>query len=125
MGKTTWEVEEMLRKGTAFSAPHGTTSVETSEFALNGLTSRLFSDEEFGINAEEYGNWLKKFGIDRLTLKFADGDYAVSQGGPFVNRVRDLGDPWNFEIRGYGDQLLPGCNAYGVRFEKTADVAKK
>lgn len=118
-------IEKMSGEGTAFSAPYGTTSVETSELALNGLTSRLFSDERLGIEAEEYGHWLDRNGITHLKVNFGDKDYAISQGGPFVNRLRDLGDPWKFEIRGYGNQILPGCGAYGVRFEKIADVAKK
>lgn len=118
-------IEEMLRKGTAFSASHGTTSAETSELELNGLTSRLFSDERLGIKAQEYGHWLKRIGVNKLTINFGGRDYAISQGGPFVNRVLDLGNQWNFEIRGYGNQLLPGYGAYGVRFEKTAEVAEK
>ncbi|MBS3096971.1 hypothetical protein J4480_06055 [Candidatus Woesearchaeota archaeon] len=116
-------VDELLRKGTAFSAHHGTASVETSEFELNGLTSKLFSDERLGIKAEEYGRWLKRIGINKLTVNFGDRNYAISQEGPFVNRVHDLGNPWDFELRGYG--IIPSYKAYGVRFEKTAEVAEK
>ena len=113
-------VEEMLRKGTAFCTSNGTTSVETSEFGLDELTSRLFADERLGIKAQEYGRWLKMFGINKLTLNFADRNYAISQGGPFVNRLYDEGtfDDY-FDIRGY--RILGSPHAYGVRFESIAE----
>ena len=52
-------VDEMIKKGTAFVAPHGETEVKTSEFGKNDLTSKLFSDKRLGIEAQEYGDWLK------------------------------------------------------------------
>ena len=112
-------VDEMLKNGTAFVAPHGQTAVQTSEFGKNNLTSRLFSDKRLGFEAQEYGDWLKERGRASQSMFFDLADYVKSQKGPYLNRLRVFGPGMDFDV--YGDRFLDfNVGAFGVRFEKAA-----
>jgi len=71
-------VDEMLKKGTAFTANHGRTNVETSNFGQTELTFKLFSDKKLGIKAQDYGDFVKGQGrktqsifFDRVRSRFS------------------------------------------------------
>jgi len=113
-------VDEMLRKGTAFTANHGQTNVSTSEFGQTKLTSNLFSDENLGIKAQDYGDWQKEQRRASQSIFFDGVDYANSQKGPYLNRLRVYGPDNFFVVNGYGRNLDGNNGAFGVRFEKTA-----
>lgn len=114
-------VDEMLRKGTAFTANHGQTDVSTSEFGQTELTSKLFSDEGLEIKAQDYGNWLMKDQKRSEQSFFFDGkDYAKSQKAPYLNRLRVLGPDIDFDVGGDYRGLNNDDGAFGVRFEKIA-----
>ncbi|MBI2549502.1 hypothetical protein HYW21_09240 [Candidatus Woesearchaeota archaeon] len=119
-------VDEMLGKGTAFTANHGQTDILVSEFGQFELTSRLFSDESLRIKAQDYGDWLKEQGRGSQSMVFGNKDYAKFQGGPYVNRLRVFGP--DFGVNVDGDVRFLDCNdggAFGVRFEKTAGGGAK
>ena len=119
-------VDEMLRKGTAFTANHGQINVSTSEFGQTELTSNLFSDGRLGINAQNYGDWLKEQGRDGQSMFFDQKDYAKSQKGPHLNRLRVFGPDGDFGVDGdYLWYLDVNGGAFGVSFEKTAEGGAK
>ncbi|HLC60628.1 MAG TPA: hypothetical protein VJJ52_04310 [Candidatus Nanoarchaeia archaeon] len=118
-------VDEMLKKGTAFTAKHGQTDIPVSEFGQTELTSRLFSDESLGINAQDYGNWLKKQGRSTQSMFFDNEGYTKSQKGPYTNRLRVGGPDFVFLVVGYLRYLVNNFGAFGVRFEKTAEGGPK
>lgn len=110
-------VDAMLKVGVAFVAPHGRTYVKTSEFGQTELTNKLFSDENLGINAEGYGDWLQSQGRDVQSFYLEGKDYARSQKGPHLNRLRAFGPDGGFSIGG-DDRVLDGDNgAFGVFFK--------
>jgi len=118
-------VDEMLRKGTAFTANHGRTNVQTSAFGEDNLTSRLFSDERLGIKAQDYGDFLKDQKVNTQLITFNPHDYAKSQKGPHVNRLR-LHSPGNFfGVYGVSWNLDLNDGAFGGRFEKAAEGGAK
>lgn len=118
-------IDEMLRKGTAVSANHGKIDVSTSKFGQTELTSILFSDEVLGIKAQEYGDWQKEQGRNVQSIFFDDANYAKSQGGPYVNRLRVCGPDVGFLVVGLNWFLDSNSGAFGVRFEKTAEGGPK
>ena len=117
-------VDEMLKNSIAFTANHGTTNVQTSEFGKNDLTSRLFSDKRLGFEAQEYGDWLKKQGRASQLMFFDIADYAKSQKGPYLNRLRVFGPVSEFDVIGYRDLGNDG-GAFGVHFEKIVEGGPK
>ena len=115
-------VDEMLEEGTAFTANHGQTEVETLDFGKNELTSRLFSDERLGIKAQDYGDFLQGQEREIQAIILDNGDYAKSQKGPYLNRLRFLGPGSGFVVGGDSRDLNDSfLGAFGVRFEKTAE----
>lgn len=119
-------VDEMLRNGTAFTANHGSTCVIASAFGEHDLTSRLYSDERLGIQAQTYGDWLRSQGINGQSIYFDDREYALSRAGPYLNRLRVHGSDVGFNV-GRISWFLRGDRggAFGVRFEKTAEGCEK
>ena len=113
-------VDEMLRNNIAFVAPHGETGVPTAEFGKNDLTLRLFSDKRLGIEAQEYGDWQKERGIASQSIFLDNADYAQSQEGLYLNRLRVCGSGGDFDVDGGSRGLVNNFGAFGVRFEKTA-----
>ena len=113
-------VDEMLKKGTAFTANHVQNTVSTSDFGQTELTSKLFSDERLGIKAQDYGDWQKDQGKKYQSMFFDSKDYARSQKGPYTNRLRVYGPDGGFGV--FGDFKILDLNdgAFGVRFEKAA-----
>ena len=119
-------VDEMLKSGIAFVAPHGLTEVQTSEFGKNDLTSRLFSDKGLGIEAQEYGDWLQSQGRNTNTFFMNEKNYSQAQKAPYLNRVRVCGPGFDFLVDGdYGSLYFNYFSAFGVRFEKTAEGGPK
>ena len=118
-------VDEMLKKGTAFTANHGKTDVQTSDFGQTELTSKLFSDEGQGITAQVYGDWLKEQKRNSQSMFFDSKDYAKSQKGPYTNRLRVYGPGLVFDVFGNNRFLHGYLGAFGVRFEKTAEGGPK
>ena len=118
-------VDEMLRRGTAFTASDGRTDVSTSKFGQTELTSMLFSDDISGIKAQDYGDWQKEQGRATQSIFFDDADYAKSQKAPYLNRLRVYGPDIVFFVVGYGRGLDNRNGAFGVRFEKTAEGGAK
>lgn len=118
-------VDEMLRNGTAITANHGKTNVSTSKFGQTELTSKLFSDGRLGINAQDYGDWLKGQGIGIQSILLDSRSYVKSQEGPYVDRLRAFGPGSGFNVNGYGRILGGNFSAFGVRFEKTAEGGAK
>ena len=110
-------IDEMLSNGTAFTFPHGQTSVATSEFGKNDLTLRMFSDKNLGFEAQEYGEWLKSQGREVNSFFMDDKSYA--QKASYLNRLRLYGPVDGFGVEGNGN-LDYYDGAFGVRFEKTA-----
>ena len=117
--------DEMLRKGTAFTANHGRTNIPVSEFGQTELTSRLFSGESLGIKAQDYGDWLKEQGRGAQSIFFNSEVYAKSQEGPYLNRLRVYGPDGDFIVGGGSRDLGDNDGAFGVRFEKTAEGGAK
>ena len=118
-------VDKMLKNGIAFTVNHELTEVHTSEFGKNDLTSRLFSDKRLGFKAQEYGDWLKEQGRASQSMFFDLADYAKSQKGPYLNRLRVYGPDNDFGVNG-GNWLLDYFDgAFGVRFEKIAEGGAK
>ncbi len=117
--------DEMLRKGAAFTARHGQTMVGTSEFGQTESTSKLFSDEGFGIKAQKYGDWLKEQGRNTQSMFFDTADYAKSQKGPYLTRLRVYGPLDDFSVLGNYGYLDGNYGAFGVRFEKAAEGGAK
>ncbi len=114
-------VDEMIRRDIAFTAPDGQTTVQTSEFGKNDLTSRLFFDKILGIEAQEYGDWLQSQGRNVNTF-FMDGKgYSKAKKGPYLNRLRVCGPGGGFSVDGYLRGLGSDLGAFGVRFEKAAE----
>jgi len=119
-------VDEMLRKGTAFTASYGQTNIPVSEFGQIELTSKLFSDEGLAIKAQDYGDWLNGQGIGIQSMSFDDEGYAKSQKGPYANRLSVYGRDYFFIALGICRLLdLNLYGAFGVRFEKTAAKAAR
>lgn len=112
--------DEMLKKGTAFTADYGQTEVNTSKFRETELTSKLFSDEKLGINAQDYGDFLKDQGRKTQLIVFDNREHAKSQKGPYMNRLCVYGTSGGFVVGGLDGGLFGGGGAFGVRFEKTA-----
>lgn len=118
-------VDEMIKRGTAFTASHGRTDIPASEFGQTELTFKLFSDEGLGIKAQDYGDWLKEQGRGPQSMVFDDEGYAKSQKGPYANRLRVYGPGNDFIVVGYWD-LVGGSGAFAVRFERPPKaVARK
>ena len=125
-------VDEMLRKGIAFRADHGRRRIPVSEIGQTELTSKLFSDPELGMTAENYADWLEKQGKDGLLISFSR---VVDRIDPlYLNRLRVFGPGLDFGVGGsykafgvnFGKVFGVNFGAFGVRFEKTAeDGAKK
>ena len=118
-------VDEMLKNGTAFVAPHGQTAVQTSEFGKNNLTSRLFSDKRLGFEAQEYGDWLQSQGRNPNTFFMNDKNYSQAQKAPYLNRLRVYGPDFGFIVVGDGRILDGNAGAFGVRFEKIVEGGPK
>ena len=118
-------VDEMLRKGTAFTANHGQTNIPVSELGQTELTSKLFSDVRLGIEAQNYGDWLEEQGRASQSMFFDVADHAKSQKGPYLNRLRVYGPVLDFGVFGILRDLDYYFGAFGVRFEKTAEVGAK
>ncbi|MBS3122637.1 hypothetical protein J4434_07180 [Candidatus Woesearchaeota archaeon] len=118
-------VDEMLRKGTAFTASHGEIDIPISEFGQVELTSSLFSDGNLGIKAQDYGDWQKEQGRASQSMYFDGANYAKSQKGPYLNRLRVCGPDVGFGVVGNGRLLDCDSGAFGVRFEKTAEGGAK
>jgi len=118
-------VDEMLKSGIAFVAPDGRTEVQTSKFGKNDLTSRLFSDPDLGIDAQEYGDWLKSKGKDANTFYMDVSDYSKVQKGPYLNRLRVYGHDFDFNVLGINWFLNLNYGAFGVHFEKSAEGGQK
>jgi len=114
-------VDEMLKNGIAFIAPDGQTRVKTSEFEINDLTSRLFSNKRLGIEAQEYGNWVQSKGINTNIIFMDEKDYSRGQNGPYLNRLRVYGSDGDFDVFGDSRNLGSHYGAFGVRFKKTAE----
>lgn len=117
--------DEMLRKGIAVTANHGLTTVNTSEFGQTELTSIMFSDERLGIKAQDYGDWQRGQGRDVQSTFFDNADYAESQKGPYVNRLRVCGPDGVFDVFGKGRDLYVRSGAFGGSFKKTAEGGAK
>lgn len=117
--------DEMLKKGTAVTSNHGRIDVSTSQFGQTELTSKLFSDEGLNIKAQDYGDWQKGQGRDVQSTFFDNADYAKSQKGPYVNRLRVCGPDYVFLVVGYFRYLNLNFGAFGVRFEKAAEGGAK
>jgi len=113
-------VDEMRRKGTAFTANYGQTGIPVSEFGQVKLTSRLFSDDPLGIRAQDYGDWQKEQGRASQSMFFDNLNYAKSQKGPYLSRLRVYGPGNVFGVVGLNRYLDNYDGAFGVRFEKTA-----
>ena len=113
-------VDEMLSKGTAFTARHGKINIPISEFGQIELTSKLFSDEILGIEAQEYGDFLDTQCEKVQSLFFDPKDYAKSQKGPYLNRLRIYGPGGGFDVLGHGGLLKDSCGAFAVRFDRAA-----
>lgn len=118
-------VDEMLRKGKAFTANHRKTVVETSNFGQTELTSKLFSDEKLGVNGQDYGDFLKDKGRKTQSIFFNDRGYAKSQKAPYANRLRVCGTDCGFVVDGDFMGLDYNSGAFGVCFEKTAEKAAR
>ena len=118
-------VDEMLKSGIAFVAPHGQTGVQTSEFGKNDLTSRLFFDKGLGIEAQEYGDWLQSQGRNVNTFFMDRKDYSQAQKAPYLNRLRVFGPDGGFVVDGIIRVLDYGLGAFGGRFEKPAEGGAK
>lgn len=118
-------VDEMLKNGIAFIVPDGRTTVQTSEFGKNDLTSRLFSDKRLGIEAQEYGDWLQSQKRNVNTFLMDDKDYSRAQKAPYLNRLRVFGPDNDFYVLGNNGSLVILLGAFGVRFEKTAKGGAK
>lgn len=121
-------VDEMLKSGTAFTAPDGYTgytAVQTAEFGKNDLTSRLFSDKRLGIEAQEYGDWLQSQGRNVNSFFMDSKDYSRAQKAPYLNRLRVFGLDSDFGVGGNSMNLHNRNGAFGVRFEKTAEGGAK
>ena len=119
-------VDEMLKRGIAFVAPHGQTEVQTLEFGETDLTSRLFSDKGLGIEAYEYGDWLQSQGKNASTFFMNEKDYSSrAQKAPYLNRLRVYGPGNGFGVYGNGRGLNSNNGAFGVRFEKAAEGSAK
>ena len=117
-------IDAMLINGTAFVAEHGQTSVETSRFGEDDLASRLFSDERLGIQAQNYGDFLKSRRRTNQNFFFDDKNYTVSQKGSYMNRLRVYGPDVGFDVS--GSRFLDGnLGAFGVRFEQAAEGGSK
>src|SRR3989338_3425017 len=98
-------VDEMLRKGTAFTSKHGQTDIIASEFGQTELTSKLFSDGRLGIKAQNYGDWLAQQGRSIQSIFFDNEGYAKSQKGPYVDKLRVFGDVLGFLVNGLSSFL--------------------
>ena len=118
-------VDEMLKSGIAFVAPHGRTGVQTSEFGKNDLISRLFSDKDLGIEAQEYGDWLQSQGRNVNTFLINEKKYSQAQKTPYLKRLRVFGPGNVFVVVGGSGGLYDYNGAFGVRFEKTAEGGAK
>ena len=118
-------VDEMLRSGIAFVAPHGQTDVSTSKFGQTELTSKLFSDKSLGIEAQDYGNWLQSQKRNAKTFLMDRKDYSRAQKAPYLNRLCFFVPGGDFFVFGIGKSLASNYGAFGVRFEKTAEVGAK
>ena len=117
--------DTMLRKGTAVAVGPGEQNVDTSRFGDEGLTRILYSNESMGFRTEDYGRFLKdKKGINVQSFFLDDENYAKYQKGPYVNGLRVDTPSTGFRVR--GDQALHlNSGAFGVRFEKTAEISSK
>ena len=120
-------VDTMLKSDTAFEAPHGITKISTSAFGQDKLASRLFSDESLEIKAQDYGEWLKSWGLKEQVFYFDDKDYAQSKESAYLDKLffhegYDRGT--GFSVRGNWRDLANFMSALGVRFEKI-DMADK
>ncbi len=114
-------VDKMVDNGTAIVTTHGTHSVPSSQLGQNNLTNPLFSDSQLGIRAEDYGTLLIGRGITAQNIIFDSADYALSQKGSYLNRLRVCGPDGGFGAFGSSRYLVINDGAFGVRFEKIAE----
>ena len=117
-------IDAMLENGRALATGHGVHRIDTSRFGEDGLTEIMFSDPSLGIHAADYGAWLNNQGRDTQSLFFDSKDYAKSQKGPYLNRLRVFGPGSGFDA-GDGRYLGDDGSAFGVRLEKTAEGGAK
>ena len=118
-------IDVMLQNGRAFATGHEEHSIPTSGLGEDGITDIMFSDPSLGIRAADYGAWLKGQGRSTQRIFFDGADYAKSQKGPYLNRLR-LGGPGDgFVAVGGSRDLGLHYGAFGVRIEKAAEGGAK
>lgn len=113
-------VDAMIANGEAFATTHGTHEIPSSKLEQNELANFLFSDTSLGMSAAKRGDFLIRRGIDVQRIFLDDIKYALSQRGPYVNRLRAHGLEDEFCVSGNLPDLGKYLGAFAARFEKIA-----
>lgn len=117
-------VDTMLVNGGAFATDYGTHETPSARLGEEGFTNFMYSDPSLGIVAQTFGDWLAERRDTHTT--FLDSlDYAKSQQGPYLTRLRLYGPGNVFYANGSLRILDFNLGAFGVLIKRSADGGEK
>lgn len=97
--------------------------IKTTELGKDSIANFMFTDNNIGVTAEEYGNYIhNKYNVSEITLDFTDSqtiNYVINdlKTGVYIDMIRIRGKDGKFATYGRGKPLTGNGGAIGVRFE--------